>query len=116
MALRTVPIRRAGNRTNLFLGCDREVIMFIGAAAAALIFTAQDTTATLYGLLLWFVSLFILRVMGKSDPQLRPVYLRTINRYRGAKVHVGGGKYLRGYFPPQSTPHRINARTPGGQS
>jgi type IV secretion system protein VirB3 len=90
--------------------------MFIGAAAAALIFTAQDTTATLYGLLLWFASLFILRVMGKSDPQLRSVYFRTLKRYRGTKIHLGEGRYKGGYFPAQSTPHRINARTPGGQS
>jgi type IV secretion system protein VirB3 len=116
MALRTIPIRRAGNRTNLFLGCDREVIMFIGAAAAALIFMGQDTTATIYGLILWFSGLYILRVMGKSDPQMKGVWFYNITRYKGAKVHVGGGKYLPHYFPAQSTPHRINTRKPGGQS
>ena len=30
MALRTIPIRRAGNRHNLFMGGDRELVMFSG--------------------------------------------------------------------------------------
>ncbi|MET0618557.1 MAG: VirB3 family type IV secretion system protein, partial [Luteibacter sp.] len=38
MAIRTVPIRRAGNRDNLFMGGDRELVLFSGLLAAALIF------------------------------------------------------------------------------
>ncbi|NMQ07993.1 conjugal transfer protein TrbD, partial [Candidatus Accumulibacter phosphatis] len=30
MALRKIPIRRAGNRDNLFMGGDRELVMFSG--------------------------------------------------------------------------------------
>ena len=33
MALRTIPIRRAGNRDNLFMGGDRELVMFSGLPA-----------------------------------------------------------------------------------
>jgi hypothetical protein len=42
MALRTIPIRRAGNRENLFMGGDRELVMFSGLLAFALIFSAQE--------------------------------------------------------------------------
>ena len=46
MALRTVPIRRSGNRHNLFMGGDREMVMFSGLLAFALIFSAQELRAT----------------------------------------------------------------------
>lgn len=42
MALRAIPIRRAGNRENLFMGGDRELVMFSGLLAGALIFSAQE--------------------------------------------------------------------------
>ena len=51
MALRTIPIRRAGNRHNLFMGGDRELVMFAGLLAFALIFSAQELRATVVGLL-----------------------------------------------------------------
>lgn len=96
MALRTVPIHRVGNRHNLFMGGDRELVMFSGLLSFALIFTAQEWGATAFGLVLWFVSLFLFRLMAKSDPQLRPVYLRH-RRYKA-------------YYPPRSTPFRQNMR------
>ena len=83
MALRTIPIRRAGNRANLFMGGDRELVMFAGLMAAALIFSAQELRATLVGIALWIVSLFIFRLMAKADPMMRQVYLRHIG-YRPA--------------------------------
>ena len=94
MALRTVTIHRATNRQNLFMGGDREMVMFSGLMAGALIFTAQELRATIFGLFLWFGALFILRLAAKSDPQLRHVYLRS-RRYAP-------------YYPPHSTPWRIN--------
>lgn len=57
MALRAIPIRRAGNRQNLFMGGDRELVMFSGVMAFALIFSAQEFRATVVGLLLWFCAL-----------------------------------------------------------
>lgn len=82
MALRTIPIRRAGNRDNLFMGGDRELVMFSGLLAFALIFSAQELRATVIGLLLWFGALFACRLMAKSDPKLRFVYLRH-RKYKG---------------------------------
>ena len=101
MALRTIPIRRAGNRQNLFMGGDRELVMFSGLMAFALIFSAQEMRATVVGLFLWFAALFLCRLMAKSDPQLRDVYLRH-RRYRR-------------YYPARSTPFRVNTIGQGRQ-
>jgi len=101
MAMRTIPIRRAGNRVNLFMGGDRELVMFSGLLAFALIFSAQDMRATVFGLVLWFGALFMLRVMANSDPKMRHVYLRH-RRYRT-------------YYPPRSTPFRDNPQSQGNQ-
>lgn len=77
------PIRRAGNRPTLFMGGDREMVMFSGVLAFALIFSAQKTVAVIFGITLWALSLYLLRLMAKSDPQLRHVYLkhRKYQRY-----------------------------------
>jgi type IV secretory pathway TrbD component len=90
MSLRTIPIRRAGNRQNLFMGGDRELVMFTGVVAFALIFSAQDWRATLFGLTLWIVALYLFRLMAKSDQRLRQIYLRH--------------RLYNGYYPPRSTP------------
>jgi len=94
MALRTIPIRRSGNRDNLFMGGDRELVMFSGLLAFALVFSAQELRASVVGLLLWFGALFACRLMAKSDPKLRAVYLRH-RRYKA-------------YYRPRSTPFRVN--------
>jgi len=101
MALRTIPIRRAGNRENLFMGGDRELVMFSGLVAFALIFSAQELRATVIGLLLWFGALFVCRLMAKSDPKLRFVYLRH-RKYEP-------------YYPARSTPFRLNPNSQGKQ-
>ena len=94
MALRAIPIRRAGNRENLFMGGDRELVMFAGLLAFALIFSAQELRATVFGLVLWFGALFACRLMAKADPKLRQVYLRH-RRYQA-------------YYLARSTPFRDN--------
>jgi len=94
MAIRTVPIRRAGNRENLVLGGDREMVMFAGLLAGALIFSAQEVKAAVFGTFIWIGALQVFRVMAKSDPKMRFVYLRQ-RRYRP-------------YYAPRSTPFRIN--------
>ena len=101
MALRAVPIRRAGNRVNLFMGADRELVMFTGLIAAALIFSAQDLMASIYGVSLWLCALYLLRLAAKADPQLRFTYWRSL--------------FYKRYYPPQSTPFRDNTHRPGGQ-
>ena len=71
----------------------------VGLLAGALIFSAQDARATVFGLALWFAALFVLRLMAKADPKLRHVYLRH-RRYKG-------------YYPARSTPFRDNTAHPG---
>lgn len=92
MALRTIPMRRAGNRENLFMGGDRELVMFSGLVAGALIFSAQEVRALVFGIALWFGALFVLRQIAKADPKMRHVYLRH-RRYKA-------------YYPARSTPLR----------
>jgi type IV secretion system protein VirB3 len=94
MSLRTIPIRRAGNRHNLFMGGDRELVMFSGLLAFALVFSAQEWKATIFGLVLWFTSLFLFRLMAKADPRMRDVYMRH-RKYKP-------------YYPARSTPFRDN--------
>jgi type IV secretory pathway TrbD component len=101
MALRTLPVRRAGNRPNLFLGGDRELMMFAGLLAFTLIVAAQDRLATVAGSVLWFATAFALRRMAKRDPKLRQVYLRH-RRYRR-------------YYPARSTPFRMNGSEQGNR-
>ena len=109
MAIRSIPIRRAGNRDNLFMGGDRELVMFAGLVAFALIFSAQELRATVFGLTLWIAALFACRLMAKSDPKMRFVYLRH-RKYKGNK-----GNKLKGYYPPRSTPFRLNPNSQGKQ-
>lgn len=95
MALRTIPIRQSGNRPNLFMGGDRELVMFSILIAATSIFAAMEIKTTLFGIALWIFALFALRLMAKHDPQLRHVYLRQL-RYKK-------------YYPARSTPFTINS-------
>jgi type IV secretion system protein VirB3 len=101
MALRTIPIRRAGNRENLLMGGDRELVMFSALLAGALIFSAQELRAAIFGAGLWFGALWALRLMAKSDPKMRKVYLR--------------GRIYKRYYAARSTPFRENDRTQGNQ-
>ena len=94
MSLRTIPIRRCGNRPSLFMGGDRELVMFLGLLSAILVFAAQDWLAAIFGFALWFLALKGLRLMSKADPYMRAVYLRQ----RGYQA----------YYPARSTPFRNN--------
>lgn len=101
MALRAIPIRRAGNRDNLFMGGDRELVMFSGLLAGALIFSAQELRAAIVGILLWLGSLYMFRLMAKADPKMRFIYLRH--------------RCYRPYYAARSTPFRENPNSQGKQ-
>ena len=76
MALRSAPIHRSLIRSNLLLGGDRELVMLSATIAAALIFSGLTKLSIITGILLWFASLFVLRMMAKADPLMRQVFLR----------------------------------------
>ena len=80
------------------MGGDREMVMLSGLLAAALIFASMNWVAAIAGVFLWCVNLYLLRLMAKSDPKMRYVYLRHI-------------KYA-AYYPARSTPFRINGGKP----
>ena len=88
--------RRSLIRPLLLLGGDRELVLLSGLLSGALIFTSMTWFSAVYGLLLWFGGLAILRSMAKSDPLMRKVYLRH--------------RLYRKYYPPRSTPWRVNRR------
>jgi type IV secretion system protein VirB3 len=92
------------------MGGDRELVMFSGVVAFALIFSAQELRATIFGLCLWISALFAFRLMAKSDPKMRFVYLRH-RKYKGNRVN----NKLKGYYPPRSTPFRLNPNSQGKQ-
>lgn len=80
------------------MGGDRELVMFSGLLAATLIFAAMDWRAAALGIALWVICLKLLRMMAKSDPMMRQVYMRH-------------RKYAR-YYPARSTPFRVNKGKP----
>lgn len=96
MSLRTIPIRRCGNRASLFMGGDRELVMFSGLLSAILVFAAQDWLAATAGIAMWFLSLKGLRLMAKSDPCMRAIYLRQ--------------RSYQAYYPARSTPFMDNKK------
>ena len=96
MALRTVPVHRAGNRPNLFLGWGSGIGDVCGSFGVRFDFFAQELRATAFGVGLWVVALFLFRLMAKADPQMRYVYMRH-RRYKA-------------YYPARSTPFRGNER------
>ena len=99
--MRVIPIRRTGNRDNLFMGGDRELVMFAGLLAGTLVFAAQEIQATVFGIALWFGALYACRLMAQADPKLRYVYLRH--------------RLYKDYYPARSTPFRENTNTQGNQ-
>jgi type IV secretion system protein VirB3 len=78
------------------MGGDRELVMFSGLLSAILIFAAQDVLAAFAGLIMWSLTLKGLRLMAKSDPYMRAIYLRQ-RRYQA-------------YYSARSTPFKINKR------
>lgn len=79
--LRTLDIHRALSRPSLLFGADRELVLLTGLLTVVLIFVVLTVTAAALGLAVWAVLVGLLRAMAKSDPLLRPIYLRHI-RYR----------------------------------
>jgi type IV secretory pathway TrbD component len=94
MALRKATLHRAGIRPHLFLGGDREMVLFSGLIAAVLIFGCLQATTIVAGVVLWSVSLFIFRRIAKADPLARAVFMRHL--------------LYRRYYPARSRPYHQN--------
>lgn len=76
--LRRHRIHRALSRPNLLMGADRELVLITGLAAVILIFVVLTVYSAVFGVAVWIVIVGALRMMAKSDPMMRQVYLRHI--------------------------------------
>ncbi|MDK1376411.1 MULTISPECIES: conjugal transfer protein TrbD [unclassified Sinorhizobium] len=76
--LRCNRIHRALSRPNLLMGADRELMLLTGFAAVILIFVVLTIYSALSGISIWIVIIGLLRMMAKSDPLMRQVYIRHI--------------------------------------
>lgn len=92
MILRRSEFHRVLHRPNLFLGGERELVMFTALVCSGFVISSQNLVATVLGISIWLVCIGFFRRMAKSDPYLSRVYLRHI-RY----PH---------YYPPRSRPAR----------
>lgn len=91
MSLRTIPIHRSLHRTNTFMGGDREVVMMAGLIAIASIAVGQSLFSIVMGVVFWFMILIPSRMLNKSDPIMRKVFLADLKfrqRYFPAHTHV----------------------------
>ncbi len=72
-------VHRALSRPNLLMGADRELVLLTALAAVILIFVVLTWYAALFGIAVWLVAVAALRMMVKSDPLMRRVYIRHIS-------------------------------------
>lgn len=87
-----VPIYSALNKTNLFMGGERELMLFTGLISFTLIFTGMTIITFVVGVALWLFVSIGLRMMAKKDPIMSKVYMRQI--------------HYASFYPPFSTPYR----------
>jgi len=85
-------IHRALSRPNLLLGADRELVLITGLASAILIFVVLTVYSALIGIGAWITIVGVLRMMAKSDPLMRQIYIRHIS--------------YKPYYKPTSSPWR----------
>ncbi|APA55134.1 conjugal transfer protein TrbD [Campylobacter coli] len=88
--LQKIDIYSALNKPNLIFGADRELMLITGLISFALIFTGATLITSVIGIALFFVCGLLLRLMAKSDPLMRQIFIRQ-------------NKYKKFYYP-QSTP------------
>ncbi len=76
--LQRADIYSALNKPNLIFGADRELILVTGVISFALIFTGLTFITTILGLFLLFFCGFFLRLMAKSDPLMRFIFMKQL--------------------------------------
>ena len=85
--LARTPIHRALSRPNLLMGTDRELLLLTGLASIILVFVVLTWFSVLIGASIWIIVGALLRMMARSDPHMRQVYLRHVtyrSHYRAA--------------------------------
>ena len=56
-----------------------ELVLITGLAAAILIFVVLTVYSVVFGVAVWIVVIGLLRMLAKSDPLMRQVYIRHIS-------------------------------------
>jgi type IV secretion system protein VirB3 len=74
------------------MGADRELVLITGLASVILIFVVLTIYSAVFGVAVWIVIVGALRMMAKSDPLMRRVYIRHIS--------------YRQYYRPTTSPWR----------
>lgn len=92
--LERVAFHRVLHRPHLFLGGERELVMFTALVCGGFVMSSQNLYATVIGAVVWLLCLGFFRQMAKADPYMSRIYLRHI-------------KY-QSYYPPRSRPARID--------
>lgn len=72
-------VHRALSRPNLLMGAASELVLLTALAAIILIFVVLTWYEALFGIAIWPVAVAALRMMAKSNPLMRRVYLRHIS-------------------------------------
>jgi len=77
-SLQRVEIYAALNKPNLIFGCDRELILMTGVISFALVFSGMTLLSAVIGFFILMFNGFFLRLMAKSDPLMRFIFMRQI--------------------------------------
>lgn len=77
----TTPIYEAMNRPSLFMGGDREIMLVTLLIVFTLTFISLKPWVAIFALVFSSITIKVLRVMAKADPNMRKVYLRH-RRYK----------------------------------
>ena len=78
--MRTVPIRQSLHRHNQVFGAEREIVMFSALIALLVGIGGMTLISGVSAGLFWLGSIFILRLMAKSDPQMSRVWMRHLKQ------------------------------------
>lgn len=88
--MHTTPFYRVTYRPKLYLGAEREMALIVTGIAIGIPVTGLNIVSLVVGVLIWGISMPLLRGIAKADPHMTRIYLRNL-RYAG-------------YYPPRSRP------------
>ncbi|MBA9083337.1 type IV secretion system protein VirB3 [Bartonella chomelii] len=91
--LRCTPIYRFLYEPKLIMGVEREPVLILTLLIGVFIISAMSIVATIIGMCIWLIGLYVLRKMAKIDPMLFRVYIHYLRYQR--------------YYPARSSPFRV---------
>ncbi len=102
--METHRFHKSSFRPSLVMGAERKPMLMLILICVALAFTSMNLVATIIAIVLWVLIHPLLAWMGKIDPQMVGVYVRS-QKYPG-------------FIPPHTTPFRkqVGYRIPGADA